>query len=111
MAKMIQPKSELDKEIAKYKGQLKNDPRDGHGARYHLAACLFERERYVELEQLLDEFKRDPSARLTFTKALYLFKTRCNESQQALEFALTQNPYVYQFFAGFLPLPAELPDK
>lgn len=110
---MVQPKSAMDKAITKFKRQIRNDPRDGRGARYHLAPRLFERDRYVELEELLEEYKSDPSSWLTFTKALWLFKTSpgSDESQQALEYALTRNPYVYQFFAGFLQLPEELPHK
>lgn len=102
----------FDEAIVILQRLLDFDPSDRRQIRTCLASCLFEAERFVELEQLLSECEKMDAAEICFTKALYLFKTsgRTELSKKAFENALQCNPHVLFYLAAWADLPEELPE-
>lgn len=87
-----------------YEEMLRLNPNDNQGIRDVLADCLLAAGNDDKLQALLDQYKDDPSAKWTYTRALLQFR-RDGDSRKAtsaLRKATKGNPYVPMFLLGRL---------
>lgn len=112
LANCLELSGDFDGAIDLYEQLLTLNPEDHQAARFSLAPCLLQAERYDDLEQRLKECKDEPSAWIGFTKALYLFKTAgpSKKAITALDQAIERNPFVLQYMAGLVELPDGEPE-
>ncbi len=111
LANCLELSGDFDGAIGLYEKLLKLNPEDHQAARFSLAPCLLQSERFSELEALLKECQEEPSAWINFTRALYLFKTGASKkANAALQRAIDLNPFVLQYMAGLVDLPDGEPD-
>jgi tetratricopeptide (TPR) repeat protein len=86
---------------------LRLNPNDNQGARYVAADRLLVLGRDRELETLLNAYRKDHSAFLSYSRALLAFRREGDsaQSRKALTRALTSNRHVPDYLLGREPMP------
>lgn len=102
---------EIEEAIEHCKEMLRLNPHDNQGIRNKLADYLLMTDRDEELEELLDSYEDDASANWLYSRALLLFRQEgeSEESELALEEAISNNEYVPAYLLGKKKIPYELP--
>lgn len=111
LAEVLWYQGDRDAAIDHYRDMLRLNPGDNQGIRYLLLDILMETERYDEVDELLEAYDNDASARWQYTRALLLFH-REGESPEAndqLEEAIGWNAHVPVFLLGKKRLPKQRP--
>ncbi|MBA3947590.1 MAG: hypothetical protein H0X37_23920 [Herpetosiphonaceae bacterium] len=103
---------EPNQAIEHLKAMLLLNPNDNQGVRHVLASYLAELDANEELGTLLEQYRDDPSATWTYTRALWLFRTKGpnRTATAALKQALRANPFVPAYLTGEKKLPQQMPD-
>ncbi len=93
------------------KEMLELNPNDNQGIRHVLITRLLILKRYLEAENLLEDYEDDFSAEWYYSKAyLYFNKTSKRYlANNALKEAMEYNPYVPLYLFGLIDMPHELP--
>lgn len=101
-----------DDAITHYQEMLRLNPGDNQGLRYTLLSCLVEEKRDKEAEQLLKDYRNDPTAIWRYNAALLAFRKSgvSRRANKLLADALQYNPYVPDYLLGKRRMPREIPE-
>ncbi|MFD2922496.1 SEC-C metal-binding domain-containing protein [Halobacillus naozhouensis] len=111
LAELYEEKGEQNNAIDSYEDLIELNPNDNQGIRSQLIPLYIERERYFDLQKLLDLFPNEMSTERMFTIALLkiLLGMDRNDSTFELKSANSRNEFVYELLSGEERMPAELP--
>lgn len=113
LAMDLHKNDEFSEALTVYRKLLEMNPNDNQGVRYLLAGCLFEAHCDDELEKFLEDWAKDISAELKYTKALHLFRKtgKSKQAKEALLDAWKRNQHVPVFLSEVFELPEKSPSR
>ncbi|MBI4674489.1 MAG: hypothetical protein HY741_22825 [Chloroflexi bacterium] len=102
-----------DEALAQYREMLELNPSDNQGVRDVMVDLLLQREKYAELDTLLEKYKEDWSVVWRYTTALNEFRKHgaSVKANKALADALEENSHVPAYLTGEIRVPKQIPDR